>query len=66
MPSCTFVKQRLKSDAWLHIQVTSLADLSHFLKVSCGTGREADALVARLSQAILVKALLSFAGSLYK
>ena len=38
------------------MKVESLADLFHFLKVSCGTGQEAGTLVA----------LLSFASSLYQ
>ena len=64
MLSYTFAKQRLKPAAWLLIKVESLAGLSHFLSVSYATGWEAGDLVARLGLAILMKALLSFTGSL--
>ena len=37
----TLNKHRLKLAAWLHITVASLADLSHFRRVSCDILREA-------------------------
>ena len=63
MFSWTLVRQRLNAAAWLHIYVWARAARSHFLSVSCDTGREAGA-EGRERPAILGKLLLRRAGSL--
>ena len=64
MQSWNLGKQRLKPAAWLQIKVDSLADLSHLLRVSCAMDQEAGDPADRDCLAIVVKELLSFAGSL--
>ena len=58
MLSWTLVKQQLNPAAWLLMKVESLADLSHLLRVSCATGREAGDPEDRDYLANLVKELL--------